>query len=133
VEEIVPEKYYEYLSVFQKKESERMPLRKLWDYGTELKEQFVPKRSKVYLLSPQEQTEIDDFIKEQLRKGYIRPSKSPQTSPIFFIPKKNLKKHMCTDYHYLNEGTVKNAYPLPLILEIIDKVGKAKIFTKLDL
>ena len=40
---------------------------------------------------------------------------------------------MCTDYCYLNKGTVKNAYPLPLILEIIDKVGKAKVFTKLDL
>ena len=40
---------------------------------------------------------------------------------------------MCTDYRYLNEGTVKNAYPLPLISEIIDKVGNAKVFTKLDL
>ena len=40
---------------------------------------------------------------------------------------------MCTDYRYLNNGTVKNVYPLPLILEIIDKVGKAKVFTKLDL
>ena len=40
---------------------------------------------------------------------------------------------MCTDCHYLNDWTVKNAYPLPLISEIIDKVGKAKVFTKLDL
>jgi Reverse transcriptase (RNA-dependent DNA polymerase) len=40
---------------------------------------------------------------------------------------------MCTDYCYLNDGTVKNVYLLPLILEIIDKVGKAKVFTKLDL
>ena len=40
---------------------------------------------------------------------------------------------MYTDYRYLNEGTVKNAYPLPLILEIIDKVEKAKVFRKLDL
>jgi len=40
---------------------------------------------------------------------------------------------MCTDYCYLNDWTIKNAYPLPLISEIIDKVGKAKVFTKLDL
>jgi len=40
---------------------------------------------------------------------------------------------MCTDHHYLNDWTIKNAYPLPLISEIIDKVGKAKVFTKLDL
>ena len=63
-----------------------MPLRKPWDHGIELKEGFVPRKSKVYPLSPLEQTEVDDFINEQLRKGYIRPSKSPQTSPIFFIP-----------------------------------------------
>ena len=93
----------------------------------------LPRKLNVYPLSPLEQTEVDDFINEQLRKGYIRPSKSPQTSPIFFILKKDLKKHMCTNYHYLNEGTVKNAYLLPLILEIIDMVGKAKVFTKLDL
>lgn len=110
-----------------------MPSQKPWDHGIEMKQGFVPKKSKVYPLSPQEQVEVDDFINEQLRKGYICPSKSPQTSPILFIPKKDLKKHMCTDYCYLNEWTVKNAYPLPLILEIIDKVGKAKRFTKLDL
>ena len=133
VEETVPKKYHEYLSVFQKKESERMPLRKPWDHGIELKPGFVPKKSKVYPLSPQEQVEVDSFINEQLRKGYIRPSKSPETSLIFFRPKKDLKKRMCTDYRYLNEGTVRNAYPLPLISEIIDKVGKAKVFTKLDL
>ena len=133
VEELVPEKYHEYLSVFQKKESERMPLRKPWDHAIEMKEGFEPKKSKVYPLSPLEQTEVDDFINEQLRKGYIRPSKSPQTSPIFFVPKKDQKKRMCTDYRYLNEWTVKNSYPLPLISEIIDKVGKAKLFTKLDL
>ena len=88
MEETVLEKYHEYLLVFQKKELERMPLRKSWVHGTELKEGFVLKKSKVYPLSPQEQTEVDDFINDQLRKGYIQPLKSPQTSPIFFIPKR---------------------------------------------
>ena len=49
LEEIVPEKYHEHLSVFLKKESERMPLRKPWDHGIELKEGFVPRKSKVYV------------------------------------------------------------------------------------
>ena len=98
-----------------------------------MKPGFVPKKSKVYPLSPMEQEEVDAFLKEQLCKGSIRPSKSPQMSPIFFVPKKDQRKRMCTDYRYLNEWTVKNVYPLPLISEIIDKVGKAKVFTKLDL
>ena len=88
MEETVLEKYHEYLLVFQKKKLERMPLRKSWVHGTELKEGFVLKKSKVYPLSPQEQTEVDDFINDQLRKGCIQPLKSPQTSPIFFIPKR---------------------------------------------
>jgi len=133
VEDMVPTRFHKYLSVFKKKESERLPLHKLWDHAIETKSGFQPKKSKVYALSPKEQEEVDDFINEQLRKGYIRPSKSPQTSPIFFVPKKDHKKRMCTDYCYLNDWTIKNAYPLPLISEIIDKVGKAKVFTKLDL
>jgi len=40
---------------------------------------------------------------------------------------------MVQDYHYLNKGTIKNNYPLPLILELIDCIGDAKVFTKLDL
>jgi len=66
-------------------------------------------------------------------KRYIRPTKSPQTSPVFFIPKKDGKKRMVQDYRYLNKGTIKNNYPLPLILELIDCIGNAKVFTKLDL
>ena len=64
VEEIVPKKYHEHLSVFLKKESER---RKPWDHGIELREGFILRKSKVYPLSPVEQTEVDDFINEQLR------------------------------------------------------------------
>ena len=50
-----------------------------------------------------------------------------------FVSKKDHKKRMFTDYHYLNDWTMKNAYPLPLISEIINKIKKAKVFTKLDL
>ena len=88
VEDMVPTRFHKYLSVFKKKESERLPLCKSWDHTIETKSGFQPKKSKVYALSPKEQEEVDDFINEQLRKGYIQPSKSPQTSPIFFVPKK---------------------------------------------
>ena len=48
-----------------------------------------------------------EFIEKQLRKGYIRPSKLPQTALVFFVKKKNGKKRMVQDYRYLNEWTVK--------------------------
>jgi len=68
-----------------------------------------------------------------LRKGYIRPSKSPQTSPVFFVPKKDRKKRMVQNYRYLNSWTIKNNYPLPLISDLIDSIGKEKVFTKINL
>ena len=68
-----------------------------------------------------------------MRKGYIRPSKSPQTSPVFFVGKKNGSKQMVMDYCNLNDQTVKNNYLLPLITDLIDNMGSKKVFTKMDL
>ena len=68
-----------------------------------------------------------------MRKRYIRPSKSPQTSPVFFVGKKNGSKRMVIDYRNLNSQTVKNNYPLSLITELIDNMGRKKVFTKMDL
>jgi len=69
-----------------------MPTRKLWDHAIETKEGFIPRKRKVYLLSREEREEVCKFIIEQLRKGYIRPSKSPQMALVFFVGKKDGKK-----------------------------------------
>ena len=85
-----------------------------------------------YNLTPQEQIELDKFWKENLDKGYIQPSQSPMGSPFFFVDKKNGKLRPCQDYWYLNEHTIKNAFPLPLISKPLDKIKGAWWFTKLD-
>ena len=72
-------------------------------------------------------------MKEQLRKGYIQLSKSLQTVPVFFVGKKDGKKRMVQDYRYLNEWTIKNNYPLPLISDVLENIGTKKLFTKMDL
>jgi len=72
-------------------------------------------------------------VENQLRKGYIRLSKFPQTLPVFFIGKKDGSKRMVMDYCNLNDQTIKNNYPLPLITELIDNMGSKKVFTKMDL
>ena len=76
---------------------------------------------------------MSEFIDEQLTKGYIRPSKSEQTSPVFFMLKKDGRKRMVQDYRYLNEHTVWNNYPLPLISQLVDKLKGSQYFTKIDL
>jgi len=98
-----------------------------------MKEDFVPRKRKVYPLSREGREEVHEFIKEQLRKGYIRPLKLPQIAPVFFVGKKDGKKRMIQDYWYLNEWTVKNNYPLPLILDVIENMSTKKMFTKMDL
>ena len=89
---ILPEEYEEYRSVFEKKPSERMPERRKWDHTIDLESDFLPKDSKVYPMSPEEQEKLNEFLDENLRKGYIRPSKSPMASPFFFVAKKGLQE-----------------------------------------
>ena len=110
-----------------------MPTRKLWDHAIDVKEVFIPRKGKVYLLLREEREEVREFIKEQLRKGYIWPSKSPQTVLVLFVGKKDGKKQMVQDYRYLNEWTIKNNYPLLLISDILENIGTKKVFTKMDL
>jgi len=114
-------------------ESEKMPTRKIWDHAIDLKETFKPQKERIYPLSKDEREKVQKFVDDQLRKGYIKPSKSPQTSPVFFVGKKDGKKRMVIDYHSLNEQTVKNNYPLPLITDLINNIGSKKVFTKIDL
>ena len=129
----VPREYWKYLNVFSKMKSERMPVRKPWDHGIDLKQDFQPKKGRLIPLSVDEQKEVEAFLDDQLAKGYIRPSISPQTSPVFFVLKKDGKKRMVQDYRYVNEYTIKNNYPLPLISQLVDKLKGCKLFTKMDL
>ena len=87
----------------------------------------------MYPLLREEREEVREFVKEQLRKGYIWPSKSLQTAPVFFVGKKDGKKRMVQDYRYLNEWTVKNNYLLPLISDVVENMGTKKVFMKMDL
>ena len=74
-----------------------------------------------------------DFIDENLKKGFIRPSKSPQAATLFFVSKKDGRPRPVQDYRYLNEWTVKNAYPLPRIDKLIDRLVGKKLFIKMDI
>jgi hypothetical protein len=128
----VPKAYHEYLDVFDETKADRFPGPRSWDHKIELKEGFQPKSFKTYNLTPEEQRELEQWTKENLEKGYIRPSQSPMASPFFYVKKKDGRLRPCQDYRYLNDWTIKNAYPLPLISELTDKLAGAKYFTKLD-
>uniref|UniRef100_A0A0W0FSN7 RNA-directed DNA polymerase n=1 Tax=Moniliophthora roreri TaxID=221103 RepID=A0A0W0FSN7_MONRR len=134
IEELIPSYLLGYRDRFEKGKAERFPPSRTYDHAIDLKPDFVPRNCKLYLLSPLEQEEQDKFLEENLRKGYIGKSKSPMASPFFFVAKKEKGAlRPMQDYRELNKGTVKNAYPLPLISELLDKLKGATVFTKLDL
>ncbi|ESK85492.1 hypothetical protein Moror_10110 [Moniliophthora roreri MCA 2997] len=88
----IPEYLAQHQGQFEDKEAERFPISRPYDHAIELKPEFTPRDCKVYSLMALEQTELDTFLKENLRKGYIRKSKSPMASPFFFVGKKEKGK-----------------------------------------
>jgi len=90
-------------------------------------------KERIYFLSKNEREEVQNFVKDQLRKGYIRLSKSSQMSPVFFVGKKDGSKRIVMNYYNLNNQTIKNNYLLLLIIELINNMESKKIFTKMDL
>jgi len=92
VKKLKLEQFHKWIKVFGKKQSKRMLTRKMWNYVIDLKEKFVPKKRKVYLLSREEREDVCEFIVEQLRKECIRLSKSSQIAPVFFVGKRMERK-----------------------------------------
>jgi hypothetical protein len=124
----------DFTPVFSKSGFDDLPPRRSWDHAIELKPtaEIKPISSKVYALSRPEQIELDKFLDEHLKTGRIRPSKSSIASPFFFVKKKDGSLRPVQDYRRLNEITIRNHYPLPLVSELMDKLKGAKYFTKLD-
>jgi hypothetical protein len=130
--ESVPTHLHNFKDVFSKASFNCLPDRKIWDHAIELIPGANPTNCKVYPLAPNEQKGLDEFIQENLASGRMHPLKSPMASPVFFIKKKDGTLCLIQDYWALNTLTIKNQYPLPLILELVNQLRGAKYFTKLN-
>ena len=86
-----------------------------------------------FRLRPAERTEVERQIKHLLEMGYVRPSTSPYGAPILFVPKPDGSLRMCVDYRMLNAVTKVDAYPLPTIGAVLDKMQGACYFSAIDL
>ena len=102
-------------------------------HAIELQEGQQPPYGPIYSLGPVELETLKTYIETNLANGFIRPSKSPAGAPILFVGKPDGSLRLCVDYRGLNNLTIKNRYPLPLIGESLDRLGRAKRFTQLDL
>ncbi|KAJ1588630.1 hypothetical protein NDA11_002950 [Ustilago hordei] len=129
----IPKPYQHLRDVFDEVEADKLPHHTEHDLHLELTEGGKPPQGPLYLKGPKEMSELRRYLDENLEKGFIRPSKSPARSPVLFVPKKDGGLRLCVDYRGLNEITVKNRAPLPLIEEQLFLLRKARIYTKLDL
>jgi len=94
VRKMVPQRFHKWLKVFKKAGFGKNASKKTLGPCNKSERRFVPRKRRTYLMLREEKEKIREFVEEQLRKGYIRPSKLPQTSPVFFVGKKDGKKRM---------------------------------------
>jgi hypothetical protein len=93
----------------------------------------MPPQLGLYNLSQRELQVLREYLDAALEKGWIRVSKSLSVAPILFVLKKDGGDRLYVNYRGLNKVTIKNRYPLPLISELLDRLGHVKVFTKLNL
>src|SRR6202012_2838085 len=130
----VPQEYKKFAKLFSEEESQQYPPKRRWDHKIELaKDAPTTLNLKVFPLNQEDDATLRQWLDEQQAKGYIRPSKSPYTSSFFFVGKKDGKRRPVQDYRKLNEITVRNQYPLPLISDLITDLQHVSIYMKLDI
>ena len=121
----------EYDMLFQ--EPKRLPPKKEIIHYINLQQDAPLPNIGMYRLSTLENAEIKKQVHELLKKGFIRPSKSPCGSPIVLVKNKYGSWRMCIDYQALNKITIKNRYPLPRIDDLLNQLKEVVYFSKLDL
>jgi hypothetical protein len=134
LKEDTPKYKEEFPTVFSEHEFRELPPRRKWDHAIELKENHQPPRGKCYPLAAREREALQKFSRENEQDQRIRKSSSPYASPFFFRPKQgSTELQGIQDYQRLNEITIKDRYPLPLIRDIIKSVQGSKVYSKMDL
>lgn len=131
--EHIPTQYHQYLDVFSQQSADKLPPHRSFDHHIPLEDSKSPPWGPIYSLSETELVALKDYLDDNLKKGFIVPSESPAGAPILFVKKKDGSLRLCVDYRGLNKITTKNRYPLLLISELLDRLRKAKVFTKIDL
>jgi len=129
---LIPPEYHSFIPLFCESIANKLPPHRPYDHRIPLKEGFEPPLGALYSLARHELEVCKKWIDENLDKGFIWASSSPARAPILFVKKGEGSLRLVVDYRGINEGTVKNCYPFPLIRETLIRISKAQFFTKLD-
>lgn len=130
----LPGRYKAYADVASKAKPDELPEHRDIDYRFDTGDaKFTPGYCPLYKMSKEELEAARDYINENLAKGFIVPSTAPFASPILMAKKPGGGLRFCVDFRKLNAITKKNGYPLLLVDELLQRVSKAVVFTKLDI
>ncbi len=129
----VPAEYCDLRAVFSKSRATSLPPYRPYDCAMDLLSGTSPPKGRLCSLSSPEREAMDRYIRESLQAGLILHSSSPAAAGFFFVQKKDGSLCPCIDYRVLNDITVKNRYPLPLMSSAFELLQGARVFTKLDL
>ena len=130
---IIPSEYHEFANLFSKREADKLSTHWPYDHAIPLEPGKAPLFGSIYKLSPTELEVMGNYITDNLKKGFIHHSQSPCGAPIIFAKKADGTLRFYVDYQGLNKITIKNRYPLPLIGELLERISKAKYFTKFNM
>jgi len=132
--EDLPDYIRPFMHLFNKKKFKKLPERCEWDHAINLIEEASKElNAKAYTMTLKEEEALNQWLDKQLKAGLIVESKSRYAAPLFYIPKEDSSLQLVQDYRKLNQVTIKDKTPLPLIGEIIDKLKETRYFSKLDL
>ena len=122
-DQLLPQ-YRRFAKLFSREEQSRLPEHSPWDIEIDLEPGKQPPSGHLYPLSHNELEALREYIDEMLKTGKIRPSKGSAGAPVFFVPKTHGRGlRVVVDYRGLNAITIKDRYPLPLMSELMDRVG----------
>ena len=133
IERMLPKVYQHFQDVCSKAASDTLPPHRPYDHKIELTRDNDLKFSPLYGHSSEELKVLKQYLVDNLNKGFIEASQAPFAAPVLFVKKPGGGLRFCIDFRKLNAITRKDQYPLPLIDETLARLGKAKIFTKLDI
>ena len=129
----LPEYLHKWAKVFSKPSADKLPPHRPEDHEIKLHPDAKLPFKRAYGMTRDELEATKKYVDEHLVKNFIRTSKSPVASPVILVKKPGGGLRFCVDYRALNAITIKNRYPIPQIRETLDRLCKAKFYTKLDI
>ncbi|KAL2891726.1 Retrotransposable element Tf2 155 kDa protein type 1 [Ceratocystis lukuohia] len=129
----LPAELSDFTDVFSPREAEKLPPHRPMDHHIPLVEGAKLPFGPLYSMSRDELKALREWLDENLRKGFIRPSSSHVASPVLFVKKADGGLRFCVDYRALNAVTIKDRYPLPLVKETLNNLHGMRYFSKIDI